>query len=49
MIADGQIKLKTDPHLVFVPAAVMFLTVLSFNRVGDWARKRVLGERNDLA
>jgi peptide/nickel transport system permease protein len=44
MIADGQIKLKTDPHLVFVPAVVMFLTVLSFNRLGDWARKRVLGE-----
>jgi peptide/nickel transport system permease protein len=44
MIAEGQIKLKTDPHLVFVPAAVMFLTVLSFNRIGDWARKRVLGE-----
>ena len=30
----------------FVPAAVMFLTVLSFNRIGDWARKRVMGERN---
>jgi peptide/nickel transport system permease protein len=44
MIADGQIKLKTDPHLVFVPAVVMFLTVLSFNRLGDWARKKVLGE-----
>jgi peptide/nickel transport system permease protein len=46
MVADGQIKLKTDPHLVFVPAVVMFLTVLSFNRVGDWARKRANGERN---
>lgn len=46
MVADGEIKLKTDPHLVFVPAAVMFLTVLSFNRIGDWARKRVMGERN---
>jgi peptide/nickel transport system permease protein len=44
MIAEAQIKLKTDPHLVFVPAVVMFLTVLSFNRIGDWARKRVLGE-----
>ena len=39
-----QIKLKTDPHLVFVPATIMFLTVLSFTRIGDWARKRVLGE-----
>jgi len=44
MIAEGQIKLKTDPHLVSVPAVVMFLTVLSFNRLGDWARKHVLGE-----
>ncbi len=46
MVADGEIKLKTDPHIAFVPAIIMFLTVLSFNRVGDWARKRVLGERN---
>jgi len=44
MILDGQTKLKTDPHLVFVPAIVMFLTVLSLNRIGDWARKKVLGE-----
>ena len=46
MIADGQIKLKTDPHLVFVPAVVLFLTVLSFNRIGEWARKAV-GEKGD--
>lgn len=46
MVADGEIKLKTDPHLVFVPATVMFLTVLSFNRVGDWARRKVTGEKN---
>jgi peptide/nickel transport system permease protein len=43
MIAAGQRKLKTDPHLVFVPAVVMFLTVLSLNRFGEWVRKRVLG------
>jgi peptide/nickel transport system permease protein len=47
MIADGQRKLKTDPHLVFVPATVMFLTVLSLNRVGEWARKSVLGEKSE--
>ncbi|HEV8298292.1 MAG TPA: ABC transporter permease [Acidimicrobiales bacterium] len=47
MIADGQIKLKTDPHLVYVPAVIMFLTVLSFNRVGEWARAAVLGERTE--
>lgn len=44
MIAAGQRKLKTDPHLVFVPATVMFLTVLSLNRIGEWVRKRVLGD-----
>jgi peptide/nickel transport system permease protein len=43
MIAAGQRKLKTDPHLVFVPAIVMFLTVLALNRFGEWARKRVMG------
>ena len=44
MIADGQQTLRTNPHFVFVPAVVMFFTVLSFNRLGDWARKKVLGE-----
>lgn len=48
LVADGKDRLATDPHLVFVPATVMFLTVLSLNRIGDWARKRVLGERNLL-
>jgi peptide/nickel transport system permease protein len=47
MIADGQIKLKTDPHQVFVPAFVLFFTVLALNRVGQWARSAVLGERSD--
>ena len=47
MIADGQIKLKTDPHLVFVPATVLFLTVLSFNRIGEWARRTAGGEKGE--
>jgi peptide/nickel transport system permease protein len=47
MIVRGQAKLKSDPHLVFVPATVMFLTVLSLNRVGEWTRKSVLGEKNE--
>jgi peptide/nickel transport system permease protein len=48
MISDGTRRLKTDPHLVFVPATVMFLTVLSLNRLGEWARKRALGgDRSD--
>jgi peptide/nickel transport system permease protein len=43
MINDGQRKLKTDPHLVFVPAIVMFLTVLALNRIGEWTRKKAMG------
>jgi peptide/nickel transport system permease protein len=43
MIADGQRKLKTDPHLTFVPAIVMFVTVISLNRIGEVARARAFG------
>lgn len=45
MIAEGREYLETAPHLTFVPAAVMFLTVLSFNLAGDAMRKRVSGGR----
>jgi peptide/nickel transport system permease protein len=44
MIVRGQAKLKSDPHLVFVPATVMFLTVLSLNRVGDHVRRNVFNK-----
>jgi ABC-type dipeptide/oligopeptide/nickel transport system permease subunit len=47
MIFDGNSKLQSDPHVVFVPALVMFLTVLAFNRVGEWSRTAVFGERSD--
>jgi peptide/nickel transport system permease protein len=40
MIAAGQPNLATDPHLVFVPALFLFLTVFSFNAVGDRVRAR---------
>jgi len=49
MIAAGQRQMKINPHLVFVPATVMFLTVLSLNRFGEWVRKRVLGgDRSEI-
>ncbi len=35
-LADG-----TAPFVSLIPAAVMFLTVLSFNLVGDRLRKRL--------
>jgi peptide/nickel transport system permease protein len=40
MIAAGQPNLQRDPHLVFVPAIFLFLTVFSLNTVGDRARAR---------
>lgn len=38
MIAAGQNEFQQTPHLVFVPGAVMLLTVFSLNRLGDKAR-----------
>lgn len=40
MIAEGKTSLRTDPSVVFVPAAVVFLTVLAFNVIGEHVRKR---------
>ncbi|QYB07462.1 ABC transporter permease [Rhodococcus sp. USK10] len=40
MIASGQNDLEKHPHLVFAPGIVLFLTVLSLNRIGDWAQRR---------
>lgn len=40
MIADGKNALRTAPSVVFVPAAVVFLTVLSFNVIGEDVRAR---------
>ena len=39
MIYAGSEDLRTTPHLVFVPATVMFLTVFALNRVSDRARE----------
>ncbi|MCC2033258.1 ABC transporter permease [Microbacterium allomyrinae] len=38
MIAAGKDSLASDPQLVFIPAAAIFLTVLSLNIVGDQLR-----------
>ncbi|WP_083435464.1 ABC transporter permease [Pseudarthrobacter siccitolerans] len=35
MIAEGQYELASFPHLVFVPAAILALTVFSLNVIGD--------------
>lgn len=41
MLAAGRESLSTQPQLVMIPALFFFLTVFSFNRLGDWARGRV--------
>src|SRR5258705_1361143 len=38
MIVDGRASLEVAPRLAFMPAIAMFLTVLSFNLVGDTLR-----------
>jgi peptide/nickel transport system permease protein len=41
MIAQGREELAVSPHVSFVPATVMFFTVLAFNIVGDTLRSRL--------
>jgi len=38
MVAEGRESLDIAPHIAFIPASVMFLTVLAFNLVGDACR-----------
>jgi peptide/nickel transport system permease protein len=38
MMSEGREQLDFAPHIAFIPATVMFLTVLSFNLVGDTLR-----------
>lgn len=40
IIGEGRIKFGDTPHMVFLPGAVLFLTVLSLNFVGDRLLKR---------
>jgi peptide/nickel transport system permease protein len=39
MVSDGRRYLATEPFLVFVPAACLVLTVLSFTLIGDRVRR----------
>ena len=38
MIGDGRDALDVAPRIAFLPAGLMFLTVLAFNFVGDMVR-----------
>lgn len=40
MIAAGQTEISKDPFLVVVPGVVLFLTVFSLNRVGEWIQRK---------
>jgi peptide/nickel transport system permease protein len=40
MIADGQADLATLAYIAFIPSALMFLTVLSINLIGERLRAR---------
>ncbi|WP_084464520.1 ABC transporter permease [Microtetraspora fusca] len=48
MIASGFDSIRTRPYLVFVPAAVLLLTVFSFNTIGDRLRERADGRGGHL-
>lgn len=45
IIAEGREHLEEAPHISMIPTAVMFLTVLSFNLVGDAVRRRLADQR----
>lgn len=40
MINDGKDAIATSPHLVFIPAMVIFFTVFALNQVGDHLRTK---------
>jgi peptide/nickel transport system permease protein len=44
-VASGQSYLATDPQLVFLPAAVLLVTIFAFNVVGDHLQGRFGVER----
>jgi len=48
MIAQGFSDINTDPHITFLPALFLFLTVLSLNLIGDYLRKKFLTRHTGL-
>lgn len=40
-VNDGKDYLATAPHISMVPGIAIFLTVMSFNFIGDWLRDRL--------
>ena len=48
MMSEGREQLDVAPHISFVPAIVMFLTVLAFNLIGDALRRFIDPRRSAL-
>ncbi len=48
MMSEGREQLDVAPHIAFIPAIVMFLTVLSFNLAGDSLRSMIGPRRGAL-
>jgi peptide/nickel transport system permease protein len=48
MIAQGFPDINTDPHITFLPALFLFLTVLSLNLIGDHLRKKITVRQSAL-
>jgi peptide/nickel transport system permease protein len=48
MIAEGRDSLAMAPHIAFIPATAMFLTVISINLIGDTLRASVDPRRSAL-
>ncbi len=48
IIVEGKEALEIAPHISLIPAGVMFLTVLSFNLIGDALMNRIDAQRRQL-
>ena len=48
MIAQGFPDINTDPHITFLPASFLFLTVLSLNLIGDYLRNKFVVRQSTL-
>lgn len=49
MIAEGREALERAPHVCLIPAATMFLTVLSLNLLGDAVRQKTEAREGGLS
>ena len=48
MIAEGKEVLDESPHISMIPAAIMFMTVVSFNLIGDSLRSYFEHEKRQI-